>query len=58
MLEQSDFLLKFLGVFSESVLLANILTVTAPPLKVIEVVAVRVQHDLCRVVEVNTCDLI
>lgn len=57
-LEQSDFLLKILGVFSESVLLSNILSICTTALHVVEMEAIGVKTDLGGVVEEDTSGLV
>lgn len=54
-LKQGNFLLEFFRVLSKSVLFAEILSVGLPPFVVVEVVAVGVEHNLCRVIKVDTC---
>jgi hypothetical protein len=51
MLQQGYLLLKARRVLSNVVLFANVLSVSSATLNVVEVVAVRVKHDLGRVVE-------
>ena len=46
MLKQGDFLLQFFRVFCESILLSNILSISASSFNVVEVVAIRIQNNL------------
>ena len=54
MLKKRDFLLQFLRVLSKRVLFPDVLTISTSSLIVVEVVAVRVQHYLCRVIKVDS----
>lgn len=51
MLEESHFLLEFLRVLGERILLADVLPITRPSLHVVEVVTVGVQYDFGGIVE-------
>lgn len=57
-LKKCDLLLEFLGVLGESVFFADILSVSTPSLVVVEMIAVRIEHDLGGVVKINTRCLI
>ena len=57
-LKKGDLLLQLLRVLSKCVLFSDVLTIGAPPLVVVEVITVRVQHYLCGVIKVDTCGLI
>ena len=58
MLEQSHLLLKLLGILSQSVFLADILTITRSSLHVIEMMSIWIKNDLCRVVEEHTSGIV
>ena len=51
MLEQSYFLLQFFWIFFECILLGDILSVTGSPLHIINMVAVRIQDYLGRIIK-------
>lgn len=57
-LQQGNLLLQLFGVLGESVRLANILPITGAALHVVDVMTVRVENDLCGVIEENTCCLV
>ena len=58
MLKKGDLLLQLLRVLSKCVLFADVLTISTPPLVIIKVITVRVQHYLCGVIEVDSGGLI
>ena len=53
-LKQCDFLLQFLGIFSECIFFADILSVGTSSLVIVEMIAVRIEHDLGGVVKIDT----
>lgn len=57
-LKKGDLFLELLRVLSKCVLFPNVLTIGTPPLVVIEVITVRVQHYLCGVIKVDPSGLI
>jgi hypothetical protein len=57
-LKQSHLLLKFLRVFSQSIFFADILSVGTSSLIIVEMIAVRIKHDLGGVVKIDSCSLI
>jgi hypothetical protein len=57
-LKQCDLLLQFLGVFSESIFFADILSICASSLIIVEMIAVRIKHDLGGVVKIDSCSFI
>ena len=57
-LKKGDLLLQLLRVLCECVLFPDVLTIGTPPLVIVEVITVRVQHYLCGVIKVNSGGLI
>ena len=55
MLEQGHLLLQLLRVVYQGVLAANVLPIRTSPLHIVEVEAVWVEANLCRVVEEDAC---
>ena len=58
MLEKCHFLLQFLGVFSEGIFFADVLSVGTSSLVIVKMIAVRIEYDLGGVVKIDTGRLI
>ncbi len=58
MLEKGDFLLQLLGVFSEGIFFADVLSVGTSSLVIVKMIAVRIEYDLGGVVKIDTGRLI
>lgn len=58
MLQKGHLLLELLRILGQSVFLSNILTVARSALIIVKVVAVGIQDNLGRIVEVYTCGFI
>jgi hypothetical protein len=53
-LEKCHFLLQLLGVFSEGIFFADVLSVGTSSLVIVKMIAVRIEHDLGGVVKIDT----
>ena len=53
-LEKRNFLLQFLGVFSEGIFFANILSVGTSSLVIVKMIAVRIEYNLGGVVKIDS----
>lgn len=58
MLKQGHFLLKFFRILGKCVFLSDILTITASPFHVVEVVTVRIENNFSGVIKKDTCSII